>query len=72
MQEVTIDFWFSIGTYTYLTVMRIDGIGKAEEIEFRWCPYSCRVVMTEQNNIPFTDKPVKKAYVARYRASFRR
>jgi len=66
MPEAGIDFWFTIGsTYTYLTVMRIDDVEKAEAIEFRWRPYSCRVVMTEQNNIPFNGKPVKKAYMWR-------
>jgi 2-hydroxychromene-2-carboxylate isomerase len=66
MPDAKIDFWFTIGsTYTYLTVMRIDEVEKTEQIEFRWRPYSCRVLMTEQNNIPFTGKPVKKAYMWR-------
>jgi 2-hydroxychromene-2-carboxylate isomerase len=66
MQNSKIDFWFTIGsTYTYLTVMRIDDIEKTQNVEFRWRPYSCRIIMTEQNNIPFTGKPVKKAYMWR-------
>jgi 2-hydroxychromene-2-carboxylate isomerase len=66
MEETTIDFWFTIGsTYTYLTVTRIEDVESAERVKFRWRPYSCRVIMTEQNNIPFTGKPVKKAYMWR-------
>jgi 2-hydroxychromene-2-carboxylate isomerase len=66
MADAAIDFWFSIGsTYTYLTVMRIDDVAKREDIEFRWHPFSVRVVMTEQNNIPFRGKPIKTAYMWR-------
>jgi 2-hydroxychromene-2-carboxylate isomerase len=62
----TIDFWFSVGsTYTYLTVMRLDEVSKSEGIEFNWRPFSVRVVMTEQNNIPFRGKPIKMAYMWR-------
>jgi 2-hydroxychromene-2-carboxylate isomerase len=45
--------------------MRIEDVEYAERVKFRWRPYSCRVIMTEQNNIPFTGKPVKKAYMWR-------
>jgi 2-hydroxychromene-2-carboxylate isomerase len=45
--------------------MRIDGVEAEEGVKFNWRPYSCRVIMTEQNNIPFTGKPVKKAYMWR-------
>ena len=66
MADVTIDFWFSIGsTYTYLTVMRIDEVASRTGIDFRWRPFSVRVVMTEQNNIPFRGKPIKMAYMWR-------
>jgi 2-hydroxychromene-2-carboxylate isomerase len=66
MRDTTVDFWFTIGsTYTYLTVMRIEEIEAEAGVNFLWRPYSCRVIMTEQNNIPFTGKPVKKAYMWR-------
>ena len=66
MAGAAIDFWFSIGsTYTYLTVMRIDDVAEKEDIEFCWHPFSVRVVMTEQNNIPFRGKPIKMAYMWR-------
>lgn len=61
-----IDFWYSIGsTYSYLTVMRLDDVAKAEGVSFDWRPFNVRHVMTEQNNIPFKDKPVKAAYMWR-------
>ena len=61
-----IDFWFSIGsTYSYLTVMRLDAVAKREGIEFVWRPFNVREIMIEQNNIPFTNKPVKSAYMWR-------
>jgi 2-hydroxychromene-2-carboxylate isomerase len=61
-----IDFWFSVGsTYSYLTVMRIDEVAKARGVAFRWRPFSVRVIMVEQNNIPFRGKPVKTAYMWR-------
>ena len=43
-----IDFWFSIGsTYTYLTVMRIDGVAERHQLEVRWRPFSVRALMQE-------------------------
>ena len=61
-----IDFWFSIGsTYSYLTVMRLQEVGKSSGVDFRWRPFNVRHVMIEQNNIPFKDKPVKTAYMWR-------
>lgn len=61
-----IDFWFSIGsTYSYLTVMRLEGVASKSGVDFRWRPFNVRHVMTEQNNVPFKDKPVKTAYMWR-------
>ena len=66
MSGPTIDFWFSIGsTYTYLTVMRIDAVAKAQDVAFRWRPFSVRAIMIEQKNIPFMGKPIKAAYMWR-------
>ncbi|MFI4998472.1 MAG: 2-hydroxychromene-2-carboxylate isomerase [Reyranellales bacterium] len=61
-----IDFWFSTGsTYTYLAVSRLDDVAAAEGVRFTWKPFSVRAIMREQNNIPFTNKPVKTAYMWR-------
>jgi 2-hydroxychromene-2-carboxylate isomerase len=61
-----IDFWFSIGsTYTYLSVMRVGDIERQNGIAFRWRPFDVRAIMTEMNNIPFTQKPIKARYMWR-------
>lgn len=61
-----IDFWYSIGsTYSYLTVMRLPEVARATGATFIWRPFNVRYIMTEQNNIPFKDKPVKTAYMWR-------
>jgi 2-hydroxychromene-2-carboxylate isomerase len=66
MDTPTIDFWVSIGsTYSYLTVMRIEEVAKANSIKFRWRPFSVRSIMIEQNNVPFRGKPVKMNYMWR-------
>ena len=66
MDAPTIDFWISIGsTYSYLSVMRIDDVAKANGIKFRWRSFSVRAIMIEQNNIPFRDKPIKMNYMWR-------
>ena len=66
MSLATIDFWFCVGsTYTYLTAMRVDQVAERECVEFHWRPFSCRILMTEQNNIPFRGKPVKMSYMWR-------
>jgi len=61
-----IDFWFSVGsTYTYLSVARIDRIALSENVTFRWRPFDASVIMKEQKNFPFSNKPVKTAYMWR-------
>lgn len=66
MDAPTIDFWVSIGsTYSYLSVMRIADVAKANNIVFRWRSFSVRSIMIAQNNIPFRDKPVKMSYMWR-------
>ncbi len=66
MAGASIDFWFSVGsTYTYLTVMRLDDVARQSGVEFRWHPFSVRVLMVEQSNIPFRGKPIKLAYMWR-------
>ena len=62
----SIDFWYCIGsTYTYLTVLRLPKIAMANAIEISWRPFNVRDVMVEQKNIPFSNKPVKSAYMWR-------
>ena len=61
-----IDFWFSIGsTYTYLTVMRIEGVARRSDLSFRWRPFDVRAVMLAMDNIPFSTKPIKARYMWR-------
>jgi len=62
----SIDFWFSVGsTYTYLTVARLDQIALSEGVTFRWRPFDVSVIMKEQKNYPFSNKPIKAAYMWR-------
>jgi 2-hydroxychromene-2-carboxylate isomerase len=61
-----LDFWFSIGsTYTYLTVKRLPHMAAQAGVRINWRPFSVRVLMVEQKNIPFRDKPAKAAYMWR-------
>lgn len=61
-----VDFWYSIGsTYTYLTVMRLTDYAKDRGVAVKWRPFDVRTIMREQKNIPFTNKPVKSAYMWR-------
>jgi 2-hydroxychromene-2-carboxylate isomerase len=61
-----IDFWFSIGsTYTYLAVMRADETARANGVRFDWRPFDVRSIMVAMDNIPFSAKPVKAAYMWR-------
>jgi 2-hydroxychromene-2-carboxylate isomerase len=62
----TIDFWFSIGsTYTYLSVSRLAQIQQAGQVQFRWRPFDLRAIGREMNYRPFSDKPLKLAYMWR-------
>ena len=61
-----LDFWFSIGsTYTYLTVKRLPQMAAEAGVTVNWRPFSVRVLMVEQKDIPFRDKPAKAAYMWR-------
>lgn len=61
-----IDFWFSTGsTYTYLTVSRLQKVEAETGVRFNWRPFSVRMLMREQNNIPFATKPIKTQYMWR-------
>ena len=60
------DFWFSIGsTYSYLTVARLADAATRANVTVRWRPFNVRTIMIEQKNIPFSNKPVKTAYMWR-------
>ncbi|MEX3010196.1 2-hydroxychromene-2-carboxylate isomerase [Hoeflea sp. TYP-13] len=62
----SIDFWFSVGsTYSYLTIMRLEDVERETGIRFEWRPFSVRKIMVEMDNIPFSEKPVKAAYMWR-------
>ncbi|MDB5854782.1 MAG: DsbA oxidoreductase [Herminiimonas sp.] len=61
-----LDFYFNYGsTYSYLTIMRIEGLAAQAGIEVHWRPFNVRSIFVEQNNIPFKDKPVKAQYMWR-------
>ena len=61
-----LDFFFFIGsTYTYLAVNRIGDAAAKAGVAVRWRPFSVRAIMREQNNSPFTGKPVKMKYMWR-------
>jgi 2-hydroxychromene-2-carboxylate isomerase len=62
----SIDFWVSVGsTYTVLTVRRLEEVARRAQVRFRWRPFNVRVIMAEQRNFPFANKPVKEAYMWR-------
>jgi 2-hydroxychromene-2-carboxylate isomerase len=58
-------FFFCGSTYTYLTVMRVEGEAARAGVEVRWRPFNVREIMVEQDNVPFRDKPVKMRYMWR-------
>jgi 2-hydroxychromene-2-carboxylate isomerase len=58
-------FFFPGSTYTYLTVMRIDRMAKARNVELTWRPFNVREIMVEMDNIPFAKKPIKSRYMWR-------
>jgi len=66
MADDAIDFWFFIGsTYTYLTVMRLAEVERAQGVRFTWRPFNVRKIMVAMNNRPFVGKPAKEAYMWR-------
>jgi len=66
LQKVPIDFWFAVGsTYAYLTVSRLPSVQAATGVPFRWRPFDVRAIMIEMENIPFSTKPAKEAYMWR-------
>ena len=61
-----LDFWVYVGsTYSYLTVMRIEGLAERAGVTVEWRPFSVRAIMLEMDNIPFAGKPAKMAYMWR-------
>jgi 2-hydroxychromene-2-carboxylate isomerase len=61
-----IDYWFSLGsTYNFLTAMRLEAIERETGIAFRWRPFNMAKILREMNNIPFSGKPAKAAYMWR-------
>jgi len=60
------DFFYFFGsTYSYLSIMRIEKTASQAGVTVRWRPFYVRAIMIEQNNIPFRDKPIKRAYMWR-------
>jgi 2-hydroxychromene-2-carboxylate isomerase len=61
-----IDFWFSIGsTYSYLSVMRLPEVERAQGLAFRWRPFNVRRIMREMDNRHLEGKPAKYRYMWR-------
>lgn len=61
-----LDFYFFIGsTYSYLSVARAASQAAQAGVELNWVPFSVRTLMREQNNSPFSGKPVKMQYMWR-------
>ena len=59
-----VEFWFSIGSpYTYLSVMRLPRIIAKTSLQVEWRPFSARQIMEEHGYHPYTDKPVRTAYM---------
>ena len=55
-----IDFYFFIGsTYSYLSVARAAKEASHAGVALNWLPFSVRTLMREQDNSPFSGKPVK-------------
>ena len=62
----SIDFYFFVGsTYSYLSVARAEGVAAEAGVTLNWTPFSVRTLMREQNNSPFSGKPVKMQYMWR-------
>lgn len=62
----SLDFYFFIGsTYSYLSVARAADEAARVGITLNWLPFSVRTLMREQNNSPFSGKPVKQKYMWR-------
>jgi 2-hydroxychromene-2-carboxylate isomerase len=61
-----IDFWFTMGsTYSYLSVMRLVEVERANGIQFNWRPFHLLIILQEMKHVPFADKPAKAAYMWR-------
>jgi 2-hydroxychromene-2-carboxylate isomerase len=60
------DFFFSYSsTYSYLSVVRADGLAAKAGVSLRWRPFRLRTITQEQNNRPFIGKPAKLKYMWR-------
>jgi 2-hydroxychromene-2-carboxylate isomerase len=62
----SLDFYFFLGsTYSYLSVTRAPKTAANAGVTLNWTPFSVRTLMREQNNSPFSGKPVKLKYMWR-------
>ena len=46
--------------------MWLPELANKAEVTISWRPFNVRDVMVEQNNVPFSNKPIKSAYMWRY------
>ncbi len=59
-----LDFYFFYGSiHSYLSVMRIETLASAAQIQVRWRPFNLREILIEQNNTAFTKNEVKMNYL---------
>jgi 2-hydroxychromene-2-carboxylate isomerase len=66
MAETQIDFWFTMGsTYSYLSVMRLAEVERADGVKFHWRPFHLLLILQEMKHVPFADKPTKSHYMWR-------
>jgi 2-hydroxychromene-2-carboxylate isomerase len=64
--SASLDFFYFFGsTYSYLSVMRIEGVAAAAGVEVRWRPFSVRALMIEQGNLMRSQPANKTAYMFR-------
>jgi len=58
-----LDFYFFYGSiHSYLSVMRIETLASAAQVQVRWRPFNLREILIEQNNTAFTKNEVKMNY----------
>jgi 2-hydroxychromene-2-carboxylate isomerase len=65
MSGTQIDFWFTMGSYSFLSVMRLATLEQSTGISFRWRPFHLLIILQEMKHVPFADKPAKSAYMWR-------
>jgi len=59
-----LDFYFFYGSiHSYLSVMRIETLALAAQVQVRWRPFNLREILIEQSNTAFMENEVKMNYL---------